>query len=88
MQMAQIVHAVIDYCNKHDYREWKEISNYVAVLCAKDEHHLNNILEKANKHSLNTGYFLEPDLNNQLTAIVLQPGELSKKLCSNLPLLR
>jgi len=65
-----------------------EISNYVVVLCAKDEEHLQQILEKAISRDLAVGFFREPDLDDQLTAIVLEPGPRGRKLCSSLPLLR
>jgi hypothetical protein len=30
--------------------------------------------------------FKEPDIDNQITAIALEPGSKSKKICSNLSL--
>jgi hypothetical protein len=30
--------------------------------------------------------FREPDINNEITAIAVEPSEKSRKLCSNLPL--
>jgi peptidyl-tRNA hydrolase len=87
-QAAQIIHAVVDYCSKHDYKEWMEVSNYVVVLCAPDEEHLEKILEKAISRDLSVGFFREPDLDDQLTAIVLEPGPRGRKLCSSLPLLK
>lgn len=65
-----------------------EISNYVCVLCAPDDKCLEEILEKAISRDLAVGFFREPDLENQLTAIVLEPGPRGRKLCSSLPLLR
>jgi peptidyl-tRNA hydrolase len=87
-QAAQIVHAVMDYCSKHPFQEWMEVSNYVVVLCAKNENHLNEIMNKALENELLVGFFQEPDLDNQLTAIVLEPCKKSKQLCSSLPLLK
>jgi len=30
--------------------------------------------------------FKEPDIDNQVTAIALEPSDLTRKLCSNIPL--
>ncbi|MEB4918415.1 hypothetical protein RXP95_29890, partial [Pseudomonas aeruginosa] len=30
--------------------------------------------------------FIEPDINNQVTAIAIAPGEAATKLCSSIPL--
>lgn len=87
-QVAQIVHAVMDYCSKHPFLEWMEVSNYVVVLYAKNENHLTKLLNKALERELLVGWFREPDLDDQLTAIVLEPCKESKRLCSSLPLLR
>ena len=42
---------------------------------------------KARLKGINVTEFFEPDLGNVLTAITLEPSILSKKLCSNLPLI-
>jgi len=42
---------------------------------------------KAKQRGIEYIEFYEPDINNELTAIALEPGEKSKKLISNLPLM-
>ena len=89
LQTAQIVHATVEWCMKHYSltKEWMDISNYVCVLQVPLEKDLKELLYKANELKIKTAYFLEPDLNNSLTAIILQPGTVSKYLTKNLELL-
>jgi hypothetical protein len=42
-------------------------------------------LKKAEERGIKVLAFREPDLENQLTAIALEPTEASRKLISNLP---
>ncbi|MFW6310899.1 MAG: hypothetical protein ACOC1K_01560, partial [Nanoarchaeota archaeon] len=66
--------------------EWNEKSKYLVFLTVENEQSLKNLLLKANLKGIKTSSFHEPDIDNQLTSIALEPCEKSKKLCSNLPL--
>lgn len=52
----------------------------------KDESDLNKLIEKALLNNIKFSVFREPDIDNQITAITLEPSLISKKLCSNLKL--
>jgi hypothetical protein len=62
------------------------ISNYICILETDTEASLLELLTQAKNEGIKTSYFIEEDLDNSLTAIALEPGEKSKKICSNLPL--
>jgi len=55
-------------------------------LSVPDEPSLLKLKKKAEIRGLTYSVFQEPDIDNQVTAIALEPGEKSRKLCSNLPL--
>ena len=87
-QAVQGMHAAINF--QHEYPEisksWFNISNYLAFLSTKDENSLQALLNKFQHKGLKFSAFYEPDINNQLTAIALEPGEISRKITSHLPL--
>lgn len=62
------------------------MSNYICCLSAKNEQHIYSIMDNCINNNIKFSIFREPDLNNEITAIALEPGQLSKKLCSNLRL--
>jgi hypothetical protein len=68
------------------HREWFEKSNYIGFLSVKNEEELINLIERAINFEIKFSIFREPDIDNQITAITLEPGIKSKKLCSNLKL--
>jgi len=45
------------------------------------------LIEKCNKCNLNISVFKEPDINNEITSITIEPGKKSKRLVGHLPLL-
>jgi hypothetical protein len=55
-------------------------------LSVNDERELLSIHSKATQQGIKASVFQEPDLNNQVTAITLEPSSDTRKLCSNLPL--
>ncbi|KKN65754.1 hypothetical protein LCGC14_0478930 [marine sediment metagenome] len=68
-------------------KSWHDNSNYIAVLAVENEEGLVKILKKAKTRGVRYSYFREPDMDNQLTAIVLEPGLDSKRLSSHIKLM-
>jgi peptidyl-tRNA hydrolase len=83
--VAQSCHAIAAFGEEHSEinREWMRTSNYIAVLECENENALLNLINKADKFGVKFSMFLEPDLNNELTAVALEPCQASKKLCSS-----
>ncbi len=84
-QIAQALHAFREFAEEYPVieRAWYEQSNFIAILAAKNEEELLKLCERAEKKGVCYTVFREPDLDNQLTAIALEPGIPSKKLCSS-----
>lgn len=87
-QLAQSVHASLEFFNQYPdlAKEWITQSSYLVCLAAKDEQELEALLFKAKQRNILVVEFREPDLNNQLTALCLEPTIEAKKLCSSIPL--
>ena len=66
--------------------KWYNASNYLALLAAKDENELVEIACRAAEQGVRFAIFKEPDIGNKITAIALEPGNKSKKICQKLPL--
>lgn len=85
---VQAMHAAIQF--QHDYPEhatvWYKKSNYLGFLSVSNEDELGRLIRKATDLGIRFSVFREPDINDQITAIALEPGVLSKKLCSSLKL--
>lgn len=67
-------------------KNWFENSNYLGLLSVANEAELHKLIQKAMAKDIHFSIFKEPDIGNKVTAIVLEPGPLTKKLCSNLKL--
>lgn len=67
-------------------KTWNEISNSLVFVTVADENELSNLIEKAKSKEIKFSLFREPDIDNALTAITLEPCEKTRKLCSNLKL--
>ena len=87
-QIAQACHGMRQFYEEHPLidKEWFVKSNYIVVLNAKDEMHLFETMEEAVKKNVSFSAFKEPDLNDEVTAIVLAPSAISAKMCRRLPL--
>lgn len=48
--------------------------------------YLLGLSDKLKQSQIKHSVFFEPDIGNQATALVIEPGEASRKICSNLPL--
>lgn len=89
-QAVQSIHAMSEFYHKHPEveKEWFVHSNFLALLTVSDEDELYNLMFKAQELGIRYAGFVEPDMEDQLTAIALEPGIKTKKLCSGLPLMR
>lgn len=56
-------------------------------MSVENEEKLRLLKDKIHSKGLKYIAFYEPDIENQLTAIAIEPCELSKKMISNLPLM-
>lgn len=87
-QAVQSIHAAIQFKFEHPEisQHWFEKSNYLGLLSVANEAELIQLLERAAQNGIQFSVFREPDINDQITAIAIEPGSKSKKLCSHLKL--
>lgn len=88
LQAAQACHGAFAFATRFPgiTKEWLERSNFLVVVTAADEDELAKILERAGKADICRTPVREPDLDNALTAVVLEPGDVAKRICASLPL--
>lgn len=87
-QAVQSMHALRQFTAEHPEvdREWFESSNYLGLLSVANEDELVKLIEQAADLGIKYSIFREPDIGDQITAIALEPGPKSKKLCGKLKL--
>lgn len=86
-QDMQSMHGAIQFSQEHKeiHNVWFKQPNYLlAWLSAKDEGELFEILSKASQLGIKFSIWREPDVENEVTAIALEPGEKTAKLCKGL----
>lgn len=88
-QAIQAAHAAIEFQHEHleIAKEWNTNSKYLVFLSVENEEALQRLLTKIQIREIKHSTFFEPDIGNQLTAVCLEPGQVSGKLVSNLPLM-
>lgn len=87
-QLAQAVHAAFKHSQDHPVStgRWHRGSQYLVILAAADEASLRVLMERATKRGIAHTVWTEPDLHDEVTAVVFEPGQTARRLCSNLPL--
>lgn len=68
-------------------KDWHKNSQYLVLLSVKNEVELLSLVNKIDQKGIVYSKFYEPDFNNELTSIAIEPSEKSRKVTSNLPLL-
>lgn len=88
LQCAQSVHVAFSFAYEHNEatKNWMSQSNYIAVLNCKNEESLYDLIDSAKKENIKFSIFREPDINNEITAIAIEPGQKSKELTGKLKL--
>lgn len=89
VQAVQSSHAAINFIFEHSDRAgpWFQNSNYLVQLSTTDENSLLKLIEKCEYNKIKYTAFREPDINNEITAIAIEPSLTTQKMVSNLPLL-
>lgn len=87
-QLAQSIHAARQFAADFPEieKQWFEQSNTIVCLSVKNLFSLWELIDKAQRHNVKVSYFREPDLENQLTAIALEPTKKTSEICRGLPL--
>lgn len=87
-QLVQSVHAAIDFSVEYPdlTKGWNIQSNYLACLSTEDEASLFKLISKLESKGITHKIFREPDIDNQVTAVAIEPGDLSRRVTSNYPL--
>jgi peptidyl-tRNA hydrolase len=91
-QAVQACHAVADLCVRHrdgEVDEWADNHKTMVILGTKNEQELRALLESLSSSGLRCQPFYEPDLDNQLTAFAIHPGDWveAKAKLARMPLL-
>jgi hypothetical protein len=55
------------------------------LLSVKNEQELKNLISKLEKSSIKFSTFREPDIDNQITSICIEPSDASRRITSSLP---
>jgi peptidyl-tRNA hydrolase len=87
---VQSAHAGIQFQYEHPElaKNWFHNSNYLIFLSVKNEEELQTLIDRAMSKNIIVSIFREPDINNEITAIALEPCDDSKRLTSTLKLMR
>ena len=87
-QAVQSTHAAIQFVFEHPEiaQIWFK-DPYLAQLSVENEEQLHELIYKLQKNHIKYSIFREPDLDNQITAIAIEPSEQTRRLLSSLPLM-
>ena len=88
-QSVQSSHAIVNFAIHHPdlFKQWHEQSNYLAQLSVENLSQLSLLCSKLDDKGILYVPFYEPDLDNQLTAICIEPTDAARRITSSLPLM-
>lgn len=66
--------------------DWCSRSNYLVCVAASDEAGLIELAARAGVEGIAMTIVREPDFQNEITAVALEPGDAARRLCANLAL--
>ena len=87
-QALQSSHAAIQFQYDHPNiaSEWNKKSKYLIFLSVENYNEFIKLIKKLINNDIRMSLFYEPDID-EYTAVAIEPGEKSRKLTSNLPLM-
>lgn len=85
---AQAVHAAFAFATEHPSSTgpWLRDSQYLVIVSVLDEASLTQLHDRAAAAGIVSSLWREPDLDGAATALALEPGDVARRLCANLPL--
>jgi peptidyl-tRNA hydrolase len=88
LQLAQSTHAAFHFCIDWPAlaRAWLTESNFLVIVAVPDEDALAALAAEAVEEGIARTIVREPDLENSITAVALQPGAEARRLCAQFPL--
>ena len=88
-QAVQATHAAIEFIFEHPEiaHDWYKISKYIVQLSVNNQEELLELSDKLSWKGILFSEFREPDLDNELTAIALEPSEKARRVVSSMPLM-
>ena len=86
--IAQAVHGYKEFSIQHPEvdTDWYENSNQKVILQVKNESELKKLITKAEEKGIKYSLFREPDLDNTITCITMEPGIDTKFIVRKLSL--
>lgn len=89
LSTAQVAHAAFEYAQAHPEitSRWMRESNNIVIVTVPSEADLFVLRNRARGSGLTTYLNREPDIGNQATALVLEPGLVARRLCQPLSLM-
>ena len=88
--MVQSIHSAVDFiyqfANDPIVQSWKQNSNYIVAVAAKDETGLKDLIHQLQIKNIKHTVFIEPDIEDQITSVCLEPTSVALKSVSHLPL--
>ncbi len=87
-QAVQSIHASTVFSQEHKdiYQHWYDFSQGITLLAVPNEDHLKHLIAQLTQRGIRYSIFIEPDIDNQVTSIAIEPSEAACKLCSSIPL--
>ena len=87
-QAVQSCHAIPEFAKEHPetYKRWDDNSKTIALLSVPNEHHLQHLVKDLAQKGIRYSIFNEPDIDNQMTAVAIEPHQEAYKLCASFPL--
>lgn len=87
-QSVQSTHALAQFIFEHPEISILWFKNpYLAQLSVENLDELNSLILKLKKSKIRYSIFREPDINNQITSIAIEPSDKTRRLVSSLPLM-
>ena len=68
-------------------KKWYKESNYLVYLSVENESELKQLIHKLQQSNLKYSIFRESDIDDQITAICIEPSDETRRITSQLPLL-